>query len=478
MLLRALTCSAIAIAAFMAIQVSAFAQFSDVPMGHWAYDAVDYLESEGLVTGYPDGTFHGNSNLNRYEFAVVISRMYDQFLDMIEDADGPEPEIDVEAILNMLMQEFEPELDDLRALILDNISRIEAIEGAVDGLDDRFEEINGRIDDMNDRFSPYGDIRLRFEGKYPETGLQAQRPRFRLRWGFKSNITDELQFVTRFGSGAEGEITSTNRTIGDYFALDDCTIDRAYMRWRPATWPGLTFYGGKFAPPWVTTALVRDSDTNVEGVAQHYAYENFNFYLGELVPNDEGFYLVAQAGADDLFIEGFDFYVTYHYINEDCWQWMMEDMMNGDLKSRWDFDRLDSPDDYRAIEAYGKFAFDLDGIPLAVEGNYLRNLEDAAEGYESAWNQAAWARLSVMDSPSNPGDWRLRVEWGKAQANSVLSWLTDSDRGSGDHEWLGASWTYRLLRNTDLGITYLNTDRLSRTGGQQDLVQVDIATKF
>jgi hypothetical protein len=49
--------------------------FTDVPMGHWAYDAVNQLQQRGIFTGYPDGTFGGNRALTRYEFAVALQRM-------------------------------------------------------------------------------------------------------------------------------------------------------------------------------------------------------------------------------------------------------------------------------------------------------------------------------------------------------------------------------------------------------------------
>jgi len=49
--------------------------FADVPMGHWAYDAVTQLAQKGIFTGYPDGTFQGRRALTRYEFAVALQRM-------------------------------------------------------------------------------------------------------------------------------------------------------------------------------------------------------------------------------------------------------------------------------------------------------------------------------------------------------------------------------------------------------------------
>ena len=455
---------------------AAKADFPDVATDHWAYEAVDYLNEEGFVTGYPDGTFKGDRTLTRYEFAMVISRLYDQFLDLIEDAGGSEPGIDTQMILDTLIEEFQPELDEIRELAESNAERIGVLEGTVGEIDGRVEDLTSRVDSIQQPLHFSGDLRLRFEGKYPDSGLQTQRPRFRFRYGFTADINDELTAGARFASGEVGGITSTNRTIGDAFGFDEIVIDRAFLQYKPASIPEFTVWGGKFSPPWKTTLLSWDSDVTVEGLAQQYSVDNFDFYLGELVPTDEGFYLVAQIAAEDIFTEGLDGAITYHYINEDAWTHIMADMISGELKSNFVFGNLESPTDYRAIEAYGKFSFDAGGVPLSIEGNYLQNLEDSVPG-AAGWNKAAWAILAIYGKPSEIGDWQVQVEWGRAQANSVLSWLTDADRGSGDQEWWGGNITYRWMRNTDLAITFLTVDRISKDSNY-DLLHADVVTKF
>ena len=49
----------VAVLALVAFAAPAFAAnlFMDVPMNHWAYDAVSQLASRGVVSGYPDGAF-------------------------------------------------------------------------------------------------------------------------------------------------------------------------------------------------------------------------------------------------------------------------------------------------------------------------------------------------------------------------------------------------------------------------------------
>ena len=51
-------------------------QFKDVPVNHWAYEAVTEMAKLGVLTGMPDGTFQGNSYLTRYQAAVAFYRLY------------------------------------------------------------------------------------------------------------------------------------------------------------------------------------------------------------------------------------------------------------------------------------------------------------------------------------------------------------------------------------------------------------------
>ena len=66
--------------AVVALAVPCFAQANPaqtVPFDHWAYDAVQELVDQGIIIGYPDGTFKGNRAMTRYEFAIAISRLLD-----------------------------------------------------------------------------------------------------------------------------------------------------------------------------------------------------------------------------------------------------------------------------------------------------------------------------------------------------------------------------------------------------------------
>lgn len=54
------------------------AQFSDVPAGHWAKEAVEQLAAKGILVGFPDGTFRGTETLTRYQAALILQRLLEE----------------------------------------------------------------------------------------------------------------------------------------------------------------------------------------------------------------------------------------------------------------------------------------------------------------------------------------------------------------------------------------------------------------
>lgn len=70
--LKALAAAFFTAAAF---SVSAANPFADVEESSWGYRAVCRLSEEGVVAGYPDGTFRGDKNVTRYEMAEIIGKL-------------------------------------------------------------------------------------------------------------------------------------------------------------------------------------------------------------------------------------------------------------------------------------------------------------------------------------------------------------------------------------------------------------------
>jgi trimeric autotransporter adhesin len=79
-----------------------------VAENHWAYEYVSKLAGNGVLEGYPDGEFHGDRMMTRYEFAAIVYRIVQNGMN------SSDPE------LSKLVQEFSPELQYIR---IDVISR-------------------------------------------------------------------------------------------------------------------------------------------------------------------------------------------------------------------------------------------------------------------------------------------------------------------------------------------------------------------
>lgn len=50
--------------------------FADVPQTYWAYSAIAALAAQGIIGGYPDGTFKPDQPVSRAEFATQVQKAY------------------------------------------------------------------------------------------------------------------------------------------------------------------------------------------------------------------------------------------------------------------------------------------------------------------------------------------------------------------------------------------------------------------
>jgi len=116
-----------AVVALVALAVPAFAAtnpFMDVPSNHWARDAISQLAANGIISGYPDGTYRGAQPTTRFEMASALARALN-YLDF--NRAGRQ---DIE-MMKKLVLEFKDELD--------------AMGVRVDELDDRVSAVYKRL---------------------------------------------------------------------------------------------------------------------------------------------------------------------------------------------------------------------------------------------------------------------------------------------------------------------------------------------
>ena len=82
-----------------AIDTSLSKEFPDVPANHWAYEAVTKLAGNDVVAGYPDGEFHGDRTMTRYEMAEIIYKAMNRGVQVDQK----------------LVNEFKPEMEQVAA---------------------------------------------------------------------------------------------------------------------------------------------------------------------------------------------------------------------------------------------------------------------------------------------------------------------------------------------------------------------------
>ena len=153
---------ALAAVAALTAGVSAYAAnpFSDVTADDWAYQAVSDLSAQGVVEGYPDGTFKGERNMTRYELAQIVARLMAK-----EDQLNAEQQ----ATLDKLAGEYADELANLGV----RVSNLEKKVGNISWNGDaRMRYINFSADKA-DKYD--GRIRLNVKGQVNEaTYVQGQ----------------------------------------------------------------------------------------------------------------------------------------------------------------------------------------------------------------------------------------------------------------------------------------------------------------
>lgn len=150
----------LAMAMALGVTASAYAAnpFSDVPAGHWAYDAVNRLAAAGIVDGYGDGNFGGERLMTRYEMAQIVAKAM---------AKG--------ANVDRLAAEFADELDSLGV-------RVAALEKKADNV-----KITGQI-----RYEYAGR-----DGDFKKTKGSVAKNRLRTRLFVNGSVNEDWTYTAR-----------------------------------------------------------------------------------------------------------------------------------------------------------------------------------------------------------------------------------------------------------------------------------------
>ena len=378
---------AIAAVAALTAGVSAYAAnpFSDVSTDDWAYQAVADLSDQGVVEGYPDGTFRGERNMTRYELAQVIARL----MAREDELNGQQ-----RATLDKLAGEYADELANLGV----RVSNLEKKVG-------------------NIYWS--GDARMRYQ-RHRDLGIDQTNGKVtlkdhaddwdgRMRINVAGRVNDQVTVKGRFLTEMNFKDSESSSTI----------MDRLHVEYQPTD--KLSIDLGRTGVGLSETGIFMDSDGQFDGIIANYDQGRFNLSAGYgrfgsdpldvYHEYDNWFVKAGTTIADKIDLSAF--YTEYKTKND-------IKQLNNDLNDVIDdafgntVDSIDLNADDIAIWGVGT-RVDL-GSGFVLDGDYIKHADDTTDK-ASMWT--AGLTYGAVDT-SKPGTWTLGVHYVDADSLAYL----------------------------------------------------------
>lgn len=345
--------------------------FSDVPADSWAYDAVTTLAADGVIDGYPDGTYKGQNTMTRYEMAQIVARAMAKT--DLEKAD--------KALVDKLAAEFAEELDNLGVRVADLEKKSDNVKFGGE-LRYRYYDVD-RAGDLADETHNKVLFRLEPKAYIGNTG-----------WTANARIDYEMDL-----SSDEDE--------------NDVEVDRAYVE---GPLFGTTVTAGR-TPVFTAQGLVFDD--RISGATVAFGSEDFTATLaagrynkGHLDTNGLG---TALGVAKDITGEYYGLQLDYAASEQLA--------LNAGYTALKNIENIDA--DANIWYIGGSYAFDKN-VKLVAE--YAQNTEDYNWDQDQAWT----AELQYKGAnPADAGSWGMYAGYRQIDALSVIKPTYDDIIGAG-----------------------------------------------
>ena len=393
-------------AAALTAGVSAYAAnpFSDVSPDDWAYQAVSDLSDQGVVEGYPDGTFKGERNMTRYELAQVIARLMAR-----EDQLNAEQK----ATLDKLAGEYADELANLGV----RVSNLEKKVGNI---------------------SWSGDARMQYQHNLDGAKDHTDAWTGRLRINADAQVNDQVVVSGRFVSEMNFKDNKDANTI----------MDRIHARWTPND----AFYMdlGRQGVALDQTGVFWDEDGRFDGVVAGYDNGKFGAEFG-------------YGRFKDAYKDGLSPWTPYD--RTEAWYGKLAGHLGGssDISAFYleNVQKTNNIVNDVNVKAWGAGAtIGLGGSGLKVDGDFIQTRGNHNVGHANLWT----AGLSYGEVDLNkPGSFTLGVHYVRADAGSYLLGnsaldMTDQleygwDNGTGVKFWTAKAGV-AVQKNVELDAYY------------------------
>ena len=348
--------------------------FSDVPADSWAYDAVTTLAADGVIDGYPDGTYKGQNTMTRYEMAQIVARAMAKT--DLEKAD--------KALVDKLAAEFAEELDNLGVRVADLEKKSDNVKWGG--------ELRYRYYDI-DRDSKAGDethnkvlFRLEPKAYIGNSG-----------WTANARLDYEMNLSTDENN-------------------DGVVVDRAYVE---GPLFGATVTAGR-TPVFTAQGLLFDD--RISGGTVAFGSDEFKTTLaaGRYSEDDHS---VDKGNAKDITAEYYG--VQFDYTPNDNLALNAGYTALTGIDAKYKADYVLNADDNTANFWYagGKYAFDKN---VAFVGEYAQNTEANTE--DQAWT----AELQYKGAnPADAGSWGMYAGYRQIETFASIAPTYDDIIGAG-----------------------------------------------
>ena len=357
--------------------------FSDVPADSWAYDAVTTLAADGVIDGYPDGTYKGQNTMTRYEMAQIVARAMAKT--DLEKAD--------KALVDKLAAEFAEELDNLGVRVADLEKKSDNVKWGG--------ELRYRYYDI-DRDSKAGDethnkVLFRLEPK-AYIGNSGWTANARLDYEMNLSTDENNDGVVVDRAYVEGPLFGATVTAGrtPVFTAQGLLFDDRISGGTVAFGSDefkTTLAAGRYNPEHSDYRTVVGVDNAKDITAEYYGVQ-FDY-----TPNDK---LALNAGYTglvnlDAYVETAPNSGKYDHFSDDASFWYVG----------------------------GKYAFDKN---VAFVGEYAQNTEDWADDEDQAWT----AELQYKGAnAADAGSWGMYAGYRQIEAAASIAPTYDDIIGAG-----------------------------------------------
>ena len=349
--------------------------FSDVPADSWAYDAVTTLAADGVIDGYPDGTYKGQNTMTRYEMAQIVARAMAKT--DLEKAD--------KALVDKLAAEFAEELDNLGVRVADLEKKSDNVKFGG--------ELRYRYYDI-DRDSAAGDethnkvlFRLEPKAYIGNSG-----------WTANARLDYEMNLSTDENN-------------------DGVVVDRAYVE---GPLFGATVTAGR-TPVFTAQGLLFDD--RISGGTVAFGSDEFKTTLAAGRYSEDDHSVDDKGNAKDITAEYYG--VQFDYTPNDNLALNAGYTALTGIDAKYKADYVLNADDNTANFWYagGKYAFDKN---VAFVGEYAQNTEANTE--DQAWT----AELQYKGAnPADAGSWGMYAGYRQIEAFASIAPTYDDIIGAG-----------------------------------------------